>query len=153
MRKIHLLTAWALLALVGLVAAGCGGGGSKKGYAMSKDEYTAALNKICRDGNSQIKSLGIQTTIDSFKTKGDQVVKVTDDILGKAKALSPPDELKKPAQEFSDAVDHALSDFKDATSAAKSGDQSSFTTALAHVATDSAKSKAAGSEIGANDCA
>ncbi|HEX9415920.1 MAG TPA: hypothetical protein VF895_04365 [Gaiellaceae bacterium] len=152
MKKGQILSACALLALVGLVAAGCGGGG-KKGSALSKDDYVAALNKICTNANSQLSSLGLSNTIDSFKTDGDQVVKIGEDTVDKIKALSPPDEVKAAAQEFTEATEHAVSDLKDATSAAKSGDQSKFTQALTHAQSDSAKGDAAASEMGADGCA
>lgn len=153
MKKDLILSACALLALVVLVAAGCGGGGGKESHALSKDKYVSALDKICTDSNSRLSSLGIETTIDSFKTKGDQVEKIGRDTLDKIKALSAPDEVKTPAKEFTDAVEHSLSDFSDATSAARSGDQSKFADALTRAASDAAKSRAAAGRMGADACA
>ena len=63
----------AVVAALAIVAAGCGGGGGGGGGALSKEEYSSQLNKICTELNDKNKAIGDPQSIDEVVTKGPQL--------------------------------------------------------------------------------
>lgn len=80
-----------LMALVAVLAAGCGGGGSK---ALSKEEYGSQLNKICQDANADRKKAGTISSPADVVKKGPKLLAAFDRLISRAEKLKPPDEIK-----------------------------------------------------------
>jgi hypothetical protein len=83
--------------VLALVAAGCGGGGSK---TLSKEEYGSQLNQICKDYNAKVKEIGEPTSIPELGTKGPKLLDEFNGAIAKAEKLEPPSELKAKADKF-----------------------------------------------------
>ena len=86
-----------LVALAAVVAAGCGGGGSK---TLSKADYGTQLNQICTDYNAKQKEIGTPTSIAEVATKGPKLLDEFDKAIAKADKLKAPDEIKATRDEF-----------------------------------------------------
>jgi hypothetical protein len=80
-----------------LAAAGCGGGG---GGRLSKEEYSAKLNRICADLNAKDKELGEPRSPDELVAKGPQLADAFQKAIDEAKKLKPPAELEDAADRF-----------------------------------------------------
>ncbi len=143
-------TVAAAVVAVAVLAAGCGGGG-KKAYALSKQEYASALNAICTDVNTKVKTLDL-SSMATFATNGDSAVSVIQDATDQAKKLTPPDDLKDAAAQFNKAAEDSVSAVKDAVKAAKDGDQAKFEAATTSGQEADGRQNDAAKEIGANDC-
>jgi hypothetical protein len=89
------ITLGAVLVLA-LAVAGCGGGGN----ALSKAEYSAKLNQICKDLNAKNKEIGEPNSLDELVAKGPQLADEFQTAIDKAKKLKPPAELKDAADRF-----------------------------------------------------
>jgi hypothetical protein len=124
MRKPQLLIAGVLTA--GLIVAGCGGGGdsssssssSSSGGTLTKDEFVAKANTVCRDAQSKLTK--IQTDIRA-KAQADpsqvqsviegsisQIVPVVRSTVDQIAALGAPSDLKPKIDEFKTKTDAAL---------------------------------------------
>jgi cell division GTPase FtsZ len=145
MRK--LLPAFLVVALV----AGCGGG--KKTPQMTKEEYVAALNKLCTSGNRQVAALKLSTSIETWKQNGQRAAKIARQTVTGFEALTPPDSLRKAAEEHNQASRELVKAVQDAADAAKSGDTAKFDDALSRQQNFGLQANAAATEIGANACA
>ena len=89
----------AVVAALAIVAAGCGGGGGG-GSALSKEEYSSQLNKICTELNDKNKAIGDPQSIDEVVTKGPQLQDAFQSAIDEVEDLNPPDELKDAHERF-----------------------------------------------------
>ena len=143
----------ALLAvLLVALAAGCGGGGNKSPQ-MTEQDYIAALNKLCTSGNRQVAALKLSTSIETWKQNGQRAAEIARETVNGFVALTPPDSLRKAAEEHNKASRELVKAVQDAADAAKSGDAAKFGDALSRQQNFGLKANAAASEIGANACA
>jgi len=149
--RIPGLAAYALAIAVGAAACGGGGGGGNK-PATTKAQYASAVSKLCQGSADQVRELHLDQTVDSWKHDGDQVVKIGQQFMDKLNALTPPDEIKAPAQEFVDTNQKAFDDTKDAVSAAKAGDATKLLAAIKKGNTDNLATFPSAKEIGAKGC-
>jgi hypothetical protein len=163
MKKAQLLFAGVLA--VALIAAGCGGGSdnsssdsssssgsstssSTSSATLSKDEFVAKANTVCRDAQSKLSK--IQSDIQA-KVQGDpsqikqvvedsigQIVPIVRDTVDQIAALDAPSDLQPKLDEFKtktdDALDQVAADPAKAIQDASSG--SSPFTSLQTLATD-----------------
>jgi hypothetical protein len=88
----------AVVAALAIVAAGCGGGGG--GSALSKEEYSSQLNKICTELNDKNKAIGDPGSVDEVVTKGPQLQDAFQSAIDEVEALKPPAELKAAHERF-----------------------------------------------------
>ena len=93
----RLTLAGLFVALAAVLAAGCGGGGSK---TLSKADYGTKLNQICADLNAKNKEIGEPSSIADIADKGPQLLDEFDKAIAGAKNLKAPDELKDAADRF-----------------------------------------------------
>jgi hypothetical protein len=152
-KRAQILIAGLLVA--GLIVAGCRGGGSSSssdssssGGTLSKDEFVAQADAVCRDAQTQLAK--IQTDVQS-KAQGDptqaqtvfadavgQIVPIVRNTVDQIAALDAPSDLKPKLDEFKTKTDAALdqvaADPGKAISEASSGN-SPFTS-LTSLATD-----------------
>jgi hypothetical protein len=107
---------------VALIGAGCGGGdsssSSSSGGTLSKDEFVAKANTICRDTQSKLAK--IQSDVQA-KVQGDpsqiqsaiegsvsQLVPIVRSTIDQIAALDAPSDLKPTLEEFKTKTDDAL---------------------------------------------
>lgn len=98
----RLATTLALAATLGLLAAGCGGGGD--GGSMSKDEVVAKVETACAKVNGYTVWLPehLQKTHQTVD-QGSVIVKRADEeFRSTLESLDPPDDLKKPLERLAD---------------------------------------------------
>jgi hypothetical protein len=147
------LLAILLIAIVAIaaIAAGCGGG-SKKSPQLSREEYVADLNKLCANANQRVAALKLTTSIATWKRRGQRAASIARETVTLFKALTPPDELKKPAEEYNAATEETVTAVQNAADAAKAGDVKKFDTAISQQANSIQKSNVAAAEIGATEC-
>ena len=116
-----LLVPSALFAAAVLVAAGCGGGSSKKTFE-SKQEYAAALDSICGPARRKI-----------------------DD-------LEPPDEVRRPAEDFVSTSREELRKIDDLVDAARTGDAAKLQEIQQELGSLDSQTDRDAREIGATAC-
>jgi hypothetical protein len=90
----------ALICTLGLVAlavtlGGCGSNGSDR--AFSREEYAAAVTRICASNASELQRLVETSGGNVLARKGDEFVQVTNKNLARLKRLRPPPELERKA--------------------------------------------------------
>lgn len=156
--KKRLTGVLALVVVVALAAlvAGCGGGDDKKGYALSKSEYVAALNGICKEVNARVDEIGKGVTDlkQGLKDKGDELLAEYDGAIDRVEALNPPDELKDAHDRFVDTINKLRGLTDDAVKAAKDDDDETFTSKTNELdEVDAESDKIATDELGATECA
>jgi hypothetical protein len=140
-----------LAALTLALVAGCGGGG-KKTAELTRAQYISSLNKLCTSANRQVAALKLTTSMQSWKQSGARGAKVVAQTVKSFEALTPPDELKKAAEEYTSASEQIGKAVQDAAEAAKAGNTKKFDDALSRQQNFSLKANAAASEIGASAC-
>lgn len=96
MRRVALLFALVLA----IVVAGCGGGGGG-GDRLSKDEYVAQADAICKEVEQKGDAIEEPTSLEDVGRFVDEALPVFDDGLDRLRELRPPAELQ-------DAVDDWL---------------------------------------------
>jgi hypothetical protein len=140
------LTGLLVAALLGTAA--CGGDD-----ALSRSDYVAELNKICRDGNAQIEKIPQPTSVDEIADFVAEAKKVTRAGVDKMADLEPPEELKDEheAQVANGRKVVELAD--DLAEAAKSGDEAAFKRVSDEGDKLDKESDERAKRIGANDCA
>jgi hypothetical protein len=131
---------------------GLGVGGKKKTPKMTRDEYVAALNKLCSSANQRVAALKLTTSMGTWKRHGQKAASIATETVTLFKALTPPDELKKTAEEYNAATDETVRAVQNAVDAAKAGDVKKFDAAISQQANSISKSNAAAAEIGASEC-
>jgi hypothetical protein len=147
------LVPFVLVALVAVVAAGCGGGSSKnKAYANSVSGYAAALDSICAPLNAKIKAIGA-TGLAGIAAHGDEIKSTIQTGVDKIDKLQPPDQVKSAVDDFVAKNKEAIGKFDGLIAAAKAGDSAKAQQiAQEIVALDNATNQDART-IGAAQCA
>jgi hypothetical protein len=138
------------IVLLALAVSACGGG--KKADKLTKQEYASALNKICLVAADQLRELHLDTTIGTYKARGDDIVDVIAKATSKFEALTPPAVVEDAAKTFNASYDRLLADTKDAVAAATAGDRTKWEQALSKADADSQAGRAPAKEIGATGC-
>jgi hypothetical protein len=139
----------AAVAVLGV--AGCGGGDSNK--TLSYSDFSSKANDICKSTNEQTagaKLTGDPTTDAAVLEK--QIPQV-ESAVADFKKLNPPDELKADFDQFLSISDQQLANAKKAEAAAKAGDKAGYIQILKATQPLQAQSNAAGSKLGAAECA
>jgi hypothetical protein len=113
----------ALLALA-LAATGCGGGSK----TLSKEEYSAKLNQICRDLQAKNKEIGEPSSPAEVVAKGPQLADELQKAIDEAKELKPPAELAEAADRFLSLTQQIDDKIDEVVDAAKSQDAQKLAT-------------------------
>lgn len=118
----------AAFALAG-VAAGCGGGGG--GDRLSKEEYIAQADAICKQANEEIDALGEPATLEEIVTLAASAIKIQEESLAELRALKPPEEDEATLNEAYDLVEQQVEVGKQVKAAAEAGDMETIETLIA----------------------
>src|SRR5262245_19281236 len=112
------------LALLAFVA-GCGGG-SKQAPQLTRQQYAAALNKLCSGANRKVAALKLTTAMQTWKHNGQRAAKIADQTVKGFEALSPPEDLQSAADRYNKASEQIAKAVRDAADAAKNGDTNKY---------------------------
>jgi hypothetical protein len=134
-----------------VLVAGCGGG-HKETPQLTKQQYAAALNKLCVTGNRQVAALRLTTDIRTWKKNGQKAAKIADQTVKGFEALTPPDSLRDAAQKYTKSSRDLVSAVSDAAGAAKKGDTKKFDDALSRQQNASIQARGYAHELGAKSC-
>jgi hypothetical protein len=146
----HGLKVVAAVAVLGV--AGCGGGDDSN-KTLSYSDFSNQANDICKSTNE--KSAGLKLTGDPQADAAalDKAIPQVESALADFKKLNPPEELKSTFDQFLSISDQQLANAKKARDAAKAGDKAGEIQVLKETQPLDAQSKAAGSKLGAAECA
>jgi hypothetical protein len=133
----------ALLCVVALVAAGCGGSSNK---SLSYTALVSQANAICRTVTTQVKT-------DAAAKKYDQIMVDSKAAQKKLAALKAPDELKDKYQTYLDDQQKAIDATQVLVDALKKNDQAAISKAQAAGQPVSDATDAAAAAAGLADCA
>jgi hypothetical protein len=139
----------ALVGVLALLAAGCGGGGEEP---LSKAEFQSQANAICAKYEKQLNALGAPSSIDEIPDLVQQALVILNKEIDEIAALNPPDELQSDFDKLIAASNKTKAAANDLSAAAKSGDQAAVQQALedGNAASDEADQLATG--LGLGEC-
>jgi hypothetical protein len=139
----------ALVGVLSLLAAGCGGGGEEP---LSKADFQSQANAICATYEKQLNALGTPSSIDEVPDFVQQALVILNKEIDEIAALNPPDELQSDFDKMIAASNKTKAAANDLSAAAKSGDQAAVQKALeeGNAASDEADQLAAG--LGLAEC-
>ncbi len=118
--RVRAAAAVAALALAG-VAAGCGGGDGG-GDRLTKDEYIAQADAICKAANEKIDALGEPETMEEIATLAADAIEIQTKSLADLRALKPPEADEAKLNEAYALIDQQVGLGKEILEAAKAGD-------------------------------
>jgi hypothetical protein len=139
----------ALVGVLALLAAGCGGGGEEP---LSKADFQSQANAICAKYEKQLNALGTPSSIDEIPDLVQQALVILNKEIDEIAALNPPDELQSDFDKMIAASNKTKAAANDLSAAAKSGDQAAVQKALedGNAASDEADQLATG--LGLGEC-
>ena len=114
-----------LLSLAGLAAlalAGCGGGGDTAGGTLTKAEFVAQANAICKDYDARIDALGEPGSIEDLVGLAEKAKPIAEDGVAKLRGLKAPEDLQASYDEYLATGDVNIELVVQLGEAAKSGD-------------------------------
>lgn len=139
----------AALALAG-VAAGCGGGGG--GDRLSKEEYIAQADAICKAANEKIDALGEPETMEEIATLAADAIEIQEESLADLRALEPPEADEAKLNEAYALIDQQVGLGKEILEAAESGDLEKIQEILAEGEPIDDQADAIATEYGLTEC-
>jgi hypothetical protein len=104
----------AVVGALAVLAAGCGGGGGER---LSRDDYVAKADAICREVTKKRQTLPIPTSIAGIPRYVDRALPLLDNARSDLRALRPPPDLEEEVTSWLDAIGEerdALSDLRGA---------------------------------------
>jgi len=119
------LSSVGLCVALAILLAGCGSGHPASG-GLSKNEYAAAVTRICSATTKQAQGLVTTSVGDLLERNGRKVINLTDQEIRKLKAVSPPEGLRARASRFIASVEVAHDRLVDVVQAARNRDDSGF---------------------------
>lgn len=102
------------------VVAGCGGGGG--GDRLTKAEYIAAADAICKATNDELGALPDPSSIEEVASLAEQAVSIEEDALAKLKELKPPEADQATIDEALGLLEQQVELGRQLGDAAKAGD-------------------------------
>ncbi len=134
-----------------VVIAGCGGSSNSK---LSYAAFSAAADKICSSANASARAIG-QVTLTANAAnaaKIDKVVSLANDAIKKFQDLSGPAALESVRDDVVSNLQAQVKTAQTASTAAKSGDNTTYTAALEQLSQQSKAANTTGSKLGAANC-
>jgi hypothetical protein len=107
-----------LLLALALLAAGCGGGGSR----LSKQELVAKADAICTDYNAKFNALGQPNSMDELKSFADKALPIAKEGREKLGELKPPKVIEDTYNEWLAEGDKAVDAIERLRDAAEKND-------------------------------
>ncbi len=145
-----------LLVLPGLAAlalAGCGGGGDKSGGTLTKAEFVALANAICKDYDARIDALGEPASIEDLVGLAEKAKPIADDGVAKLRALKAPEDLQASYDKYLATGDVNIDLLMQLGEAAKSGDVAAIEKIGTEGEDNADKAHGIAAELGLTECA
>ena len=145
-----------LLSLAGLAAlalAGCGGGGDTAGGTLTKAEFVAQANAICKDYDARIDALGEPGSIEDLVGLAEKAKPIAEDGVAKLRALKAPEDLQASYDEYLATGDVNIELVVQLGEAAKSGDVAAIEKIGTEGEENADKAHGIAAELGLTDCA
>lgn len=146
-----LLLSASVLATVAL--AGCGGGGDKSGGTLTKAEFVAQANALCKDYDARIDALGEPAGIEDLVALAEQAKPIAEEAVAKLRALTPPEDLQAGYDEYLATGDVNVALLAELGEAAKSGDVAAIERIGTEGEANADKAHGIAAELGLADCA
>lgn len=148
MRRSPLLVLAAALAL-----AGCGGSGGKSGGTLTKAEFVAQANAICKDYEARIDALGEPGSVDDLVDLAAKAKPIAESGVAQLRALKPPEELQTRYDEYLATGDVNVALLAQLGIAAKAGDFAAIEKVGTEGEDNSDKAHGIAAELGLTECA
>jgi len=145
-----------LLVLPGLAAlalAGCGGGGDSAGGTLTKAEFVAQANAICKDYDARIDALGDPGSIEDLVGLAEKAKPIAEDGVAKLRALKAPEDLQASYDEYLATGDVNIELLVQLGEAAKSGDVAAIEKIGTEGEDNADKAHGIAAELGLTECA
>jgi hypothetical protein len=112
--------ALAALAVVAALAAGCGGGG---GDRLTKEDYIAKADAICKSANEKLDALPAPESLEDVASLADDAIAIQEDALSQLRDLKPPEADEARLNEAYDLLGQQVEIGRQIAQAAKDGDE------------------------------
>ena len=142
-----------VLAVLAIAVAGCGGGGGGGGETLSKPEFQAKANAICKQFNADIDKLGAPSSFNEIPAFTDKAIALSDAALNKLGDLKPPKEFQDDWNQWLDYGSQLHDTADDLKAAAKNKDAAALKAAGAKADARDKKSDAIAVKLGLQTCA
>jgi len=147
---------WALLLLLaGLAAlalAGCGGGDTAGG-TLTKAEFVAQANAICKDYDARIDALGEPGSIEDLVGLAAKAKPLAEEAVASLRALKAPEDLQARYDEYLATGDVNIDLLVQLGEAAKSGDDTAIEMIGTEGEDNAGKAHGIAAELGLTECA
>jgi hypothetical protein len=144
----------AVLAVVSMLAAGCGDDeGGSGGDALSKEEFTKQANAACKKFDEEGEKLGDPQSVDEIPAYADKALALFDKQLAELRDIKPPEELQDDYDEFLSQGDDAKQFISDLKSAAESKDEEEIKKIAEEADARDQKSDETATKLGLTECA
>jgi hypothetical protein len=136
-----------------VLAAACGGGDGGGGDRLTREEYAAQANEICKDFDEKIKDVEAPSSPGEVDEYADEAIPIFEDSLQRLKDLEPPEALERKVDEWLGLGDEILDALKDLRDAAKDDDQTKVQQIFRETQEKDKRSDELAQQIGATECA
>jgi hypothetical protein len=138
------------LAAAALAAGGCGGGDDGR---LSKAEWVAQADRICKRVNDRLEKTEQPETMAELVTVLDQGLKDVDDAVADLRELEPPEEMEEDVDAWLAKVEAASAQIENALDAAKDQDEEELSAALEEGTRVNEEGNGQARELGLKECA
>ena len=139
----------ALVGLIVLLAAACGGGSDAR---LSKAEFQSQANAICGKYQKQLDALGTPESLDEIPDLVDQALVILNKEIDEVAALKPPEELQGDFDKMIAASNKTKAAADDLSAAAKESDQAAVQKALEEGNAASSEADQLAGNLGLDSC-
>jgi hypothetical protein len=136
-----------LLAIV--LAAGCGGGGGKR---LTREEYAAKADEVCKKYNEQTKALENPTNLRDLAKVADKTLPILDNALGDLRKLKPPENEQAKVDEWLTQVENLKGDLTEIRDKAKDNDMQGVQAVVPKADEHNNRSNELATELGMKVC-
>ena len=136
------------------VLAGCGGGDGDDGggTALTKDEFVAQADAICKEYEEKLNALGTPQSQEELAEFADRSVPIAEEGQSKLEELTPPAGLQDAYDEWLAQGDNAVDIVQRLERAAQEGDEQEIQQIAAEAQTADERSKELATQLGFQDC-
>jgi hypothetical protein len=136
-----------LLAVV--LVAGCGGGGGKR---LSREEYAAKADAVCRKYNEQTKAIENPTNLRDLAKVADKTLPILDNALSDLRKLKPPENEQAKVDEWLAQVENLKGDLTEIRDKAKDNDMQGVQAVVPKADEHNNRSNELATELGMKVC-
>ncbi|HEX5467513.1 MAG TPA: hypothetical protein VFW80_00540 [Gaiellaceae bacterium] len=139
----------ALVGILGLLVAACGGGGGER---LSKAEFTTQANAICGKYEKQLKALDAPTSLEEVPDLVDKALAILNKEVDEISDLNPPEELEDQFDALIEQTNNTKAAADDLADAAKANDEDAVQQALDEGNAASTRADQIAGQLGLDAC-